>query len=80
MKKTEAITRIRNRFRKRPEWLLIQVVKMDEETTTPLVGRLLAHSPDREAIYRRSAQIRGGFLMIEHSSPSLPPEHYAFAF
>ena len=73
---SQPIERIRKKFRN--EWLLIRVVKLDETTTTPLTGRLLAHSPDRNLIYRRSLAYKG-MILIDHSADKLP-EGYAVAF
>ena len=49
--KKERIDAIRKRYRN--QWLLIAVDKMDEDATIPVVGHLLAHSKDRDEIYKR---------------------------
>lgn len=73
---TQPIETIRKKFPK--EWLLIKVVKIDDATTTPLTGRLLAHSPNRDVIYRKSLSYKG-LIFIDHSEDKLP-EGYAVAF
>ena len=49
--KKERIETIRKRYSN--EWLLIGVDEMDEVTTTPICGHLLAHSKDRDEIYKK---------------------------
>ena len=78
MKRSEKIENIRKRFRKRPEWLLIRVSRMDDSTTTPISGQLLAHSSDRDLIFKKSVSQKG-LVMIDHSQNKLP-EGYAIAF
>lgn len=65
------IDTIRKRFRK--EWLLIAVDKMDEATTTPLTGHLIAHSPVRDEIYKKSMSYKGHAL-IDFSEDKLPKD------
>ncbi|MFH1829294.1 MAG: hypothetical protein ABH871_00760 [Pseudomonadota bacterium] len=50
--KIENIEKIRSRFDH--EWLLIAIDEVDKETSVPLRGRLLFHSPRREDIYEAS--------------------------
>ena len=52
--KVQKIENIRKRFKH--EWLLIAVDQMDEATSTPLAGRLLAHSPDPMEIHKVAMQ------------------------
>ena len=52
--KTQKIENIRKQFRH--EWLLIAVDQIDETTTTPLTGHLLAHSPDPLEIHKVAMQ------------------------
>jgi hypothetical protein len=47
----EAIDAIRRRFR--DEWLLIAIEEIDQLTTIPLRGRLIAHSPTRDPLATR---------------------------
>ena len=54
--KIQKIEDIRKQFRH--EWLLIAVDKMDDATTTPLTGRLIAHSPDPLEIHKVAMQRR----------------------
>ncbi len=68
--KNQAIEQIRKRFRR--EWLLIAVDKVDEATTTPQRGRLLAHSPRREEIDRASIKYPKPALVV-FSEDALPP-------
>ena len=69
---------IKNEFHKHPEWLLIKVTKMDDGTTLPVSGQLLAHSTDRDTIYKKSLAHKG-LIYIDHSSDKLP-KGYAVAF
>ena len=76
--KIEKIETIKKKFHR--EWLLIAVKKVDESTTTPLTGRLIAHSPHRDEVYRillKSPHIRK--VLVEYSEDSFP-EGYAAAF
>lgn len=74
--RTQKIETIRKRFRR--EWLLIAVDKMDESTTTPLTGRLLAHSPHRDEIYSKEMNYKGHILTV-YSEDGFP-KGYAAAF
>jgi hypothetical protein len=78
-KQSQPIEKILKRFRKCPEWLLIRVDEIDESTTTPLTGRLLAHHPNRDVIYRKSLDYKRLTLLIDHPEEKLP-EGYAVAF
>ena len=76
--KSQKIESIKKKFRR--EWLLIAVDKFDETTTTPLTGRLLAHSPHRNEVWATLKKIRRPKLpLIEYSEDNLP-EGYAAAF
>lgn len=74
--RSQKIEKIRSHFRR--EWLLIAVDKMDERTTTPLTGRLIAHSRNKDEIYKKETKRRGNTLTI-YSDEGLP-EGYAAAF
>ncbi|MFH1653674.1 MAG: hypothetical protein ABIE74_06425 [Pseudomonadota bacterium] len=50
--KTESVEKIRSRFDH--EWLLIAVDEVDEATSTPTKGHLIAHSPRKEEIHEES--------------------------
>ena len=71
------IDQIRRRYKR--EWLLIAVQDLDETTTTPRRGRLLAHSKDREAIYDRLLRTRVRLPLVTYSEDA-PPKGYAVAF
>lgn len=71
------IDAIRRRYRN--EWLVIRVTKFDKATTTPLAGRVLVHSPDRDVIFRKSMRYRG-LVMVDHANSGRLPKGYAAAF
>lgn len=70
------IERLRKRYKR--EWLLIDVRETDQRTTTPLRGRLLAHSPHRDEIDRASITYPKPALVV-FSEDTFPPG-YAAAF
>ena len=74
--KSQRIANIRKKFRN--EWLLIKVDKVDSATTTPISGHLLAHSPNRDKIYKKSISCKG-LALIDYSEDKLP-KGYAIAF
>lgn len=74
---SQSIEAIRRRYKR--QWLLIAVQKFDESSTTPLAGRLLAHSKSREEIYDRLLQTRAPLPLVTYSEDS-PPKGYAVAF
>lgn len=62
------------------EWLLIDVDKLDPFTTTPLSGKLVAHSSHREDIYQRlMKRPKAKKLLVEYSQDTFP-KGYAAAF
>lgn len=76
--KSQKIETIKERFHR--EWLLIAVDKVDESTTTPISGRVIAHSPHREDIYQmliKPPKVKK--LLVEYSEDSFP-KGYAAAF
>lgn len=77
--KIEKINTIKKRFHR--EWLLIAVAKIDKLTTTPISGKIIAHSPRRDEIYRKlfSLKKRRWLPMVEYSEDKLP-KGYAAAF
>ena len=77
--KRDAPVRI-ERFRRAfpNEWLLVQVERFDPRTTTPLTGRLVAHSKTRNPLERRAAHMKG-LIYLVHGSDTLP-QGYAAAF
>ncbi len=76
--KSELIENIRNRFQKKPEWLLIRVTRVNPKTSIAVNGRLLAHHPEREEILRASLKYKGS-IMIDCSVKKLP-QNYAVVF
>jgi len=76
MPRYEPIEKLKKRFRR--EWLLIAVDKMDEATTTPLTGRLLAHSPHRDEVYRASRKYKGDAYLT--CTPDMLPRDVAIIF
>lgn len=77
MKVQEALTldEIQRQFR--DEWVLMEVLEEDE-LGQPVRGRVLAHSPDRDEIYRRQAQLRGDLAIVY--AGELPRKGFAVAF
>lgn len=74
--KSQKIEGIRKKFHR--EWLLIVIDKMDESTTIPLTGRLLAHSPHRDEIDRLDLKYKRHTLTV-YSEDEFP-KGYAAAF
>ena len=74
--RTFSISQLRGRYKR--EWLLIALEEMDEATTTPLRGRLLAHSPHRDDVDRASIKYPKPALVV-FSEDTFPPG-YAAAF
>ena len=73
---SESIEQLRRRFHR--EWLLIAVDDVDEATTTPQRGRLLAHSPHRDELYAKERRV-GGLTLTVYSEDQLP-QGFAAAF
>ena len=68
---SQKINTIKRRFPK--EWLLISLDKIDEATTTPISGRLIAHSPHRYEVYAKLLAIkRKRPVLVEYSEDTLP--------
>ena len=74
--KSEGIEKIKSRFKH--EWLLIKIDRMDVSSTTPVSGHLIAHSPLRDEIYKKSIRAKG-ITLIDYSDNALP-KGYAVAF
>ena len=74
--RSQPVERLRKRFHR--EWLLIAVDRFDRRTTTPLSGRLLAHSKLRDPLEKRAAQTKG-LVYLVFGSDALP-QGYAAAF
>ena len=60
VKGVEAISKLKRRYPK--EWLLLSNVVADE-LTRPIKGKLVAHSRNRDDIYDRLRDVRGGFAI-----------------
>ncbi len=74
--KSNKIESIKKQFRH--EWLLIAVDAMDESTTTPLTGRLLAHSPHRDEVYKKLLSGKRKWpVLVSYSEDTLPKGHVA---
>jgi len=76
--KSEKIKTIKKRYSH--EWLLIAVDKIDDSTTTPVSGTVVAHSPRRDEIYKKLTQpLEVKKLLLEYSEDTFP-EGFAAAF
>ncbi|GEM_PF-968416 len=76
--KPESITVMKRRHPH--EWLLIAVARVDRDSSTPLSGRLIAHSADRAAIYQRlQSRAAPRRALIEFADDTFP-KGYAAAF
>lgn len=56
------------------EWLLIAEPELDEELKV-IRGEILAHSKDRDEVYRTLRKMRGRSFAIEYNGE--PPEDFA---
>ncbi len=74
--KVEKIETIKKKFKN--EWLLIEVTEIDKATTKCIKGKLVAHSPDRDKIYKKSISYKG-LTLIDYSEDKLP-KGYAIIF
>ncbi len=54
--KSQKIETIRKRFPK--EWLLIEVTETDKSTDTSSKGKLIAHDPQRDIIYKKMISVK----------------------
>ena len=77
MQRSQSIEQIRHRYK--GEWLLISVDDLDQATTTPRRGRLLAHSKDRDALYDQLLRRKVKLPLVTYSEDQ-PPKGYAVAF
>jgi len=75
--RSQKIETLRKKFHK--EWLLIEIDRFDETTTTPLTGKLLAHSKNRDEIYKKQMDYKKSLICICYSEDKLP-QGYALAF
>ncbi|MDP3042519.1 MAG: hypothetical protein Q8N62_07380 [Candidatus Omnitrophota bacterium] len=76
--KIENIEKIKRKFHR--EWLLIAVDKVNESTTTPISGRLMAHSPHRDEIYKKLLSLKHRRNILVECSEDKLPKGYAAAF
>ncbi len=76
--KIENIEKIKKRFHR--EWLLIAVDKIDEATTTPITGKLIAHSPHRDEVYRKLFSLKRRRNILVECAEDRLPKGYAAAF
>jgi len=67
---------IKKRYPK--EWVLVKVGKVDDATTTPLSGHLIAHSKNRDEIYKKMMPLKGKILVM--FTEDKLPKGYAIAF
>jgi hypothetical protein len=74
MKRAPPIGQIRRRYKR--EWLLIALEEMDRTTTTPLRGRVVAHSPHRDEIDRASVKYPKPAVVV-FSEDTFPPGYTA---
>ena len=58
--RVQEIAKLKQRYPN--EWLLLTNVVADEQTR-PIKGKLMAHSKNRDEIYDRLSQLRGGFAI-----------------
>ena len=58
--------------------MLIKVDKMDESTTTPISGYLIAHTKIKDEIYKRMMKTKGRVLVM--FTEDKLPKGYAIAF
>jgi len=62
------------------EWLLIAVDKIDETTTTPISGKLIAHSPRRDEVYRKLLSFKRKWPVLVAYSEDTMPKGFVAAF
>jgi len=74
--RVEKIETIKKRFANKKVWMLIDVTEYDKSTTTPVRGRLLAHSPDPDEIDRVAMKERSPkrMLMTACSDERIPED------
>ncbi len=64
MEEIMSIQEMRSRYP--AEWLLIAYTELDEEMNV-IRGEVLAHSPDRDEIYRQLLLMKGKSVAIEYA-------------
>lgn len=75
--KSEKIETIKKRFHR--EWLLIVLDRVDEDTTIPISGRLIAHSPHRDEVYQDLLKYpkKRKRVLVEYSEDCFPKGYVA---
>ena len=76
--KSQKIETIKKQYHR--EWLLVAVDKEDEATTTPLTGRLIAHSPHRDEIYGKLVSLKRKWPVLVSYSEDVMPKGFIAAF
>jgi len=74
--KSEKVENIKKRFKN--EWLLIRVDEV--ENSSPVRGRLIEHSPDRDVIYKKIAKANKKYTVFVTYSTDKLPKGYIAAF
>ena len=77
--RSERIEKMRRRFKARPEWLLIEVRKKDHYNQS-IAGKLLAHSPVRDEIYKKLITVKSRYPVAVKYSETRLPKGVAVAF
>lgn len=72
--KSQPIESLRKQFQR--EWLLIAINRFNPRTTSPITGRLLAHSKPRDPLEKRAAQTNE-FVYLVFGSDTFPQGHVA---
>ncbi len=75
MNETLTFDEIKSRYA--PDWVLIGDLDTDE-TLEILAGRVLFHSPDRDAVYRKATELRPGRFACRYLGEV--PEDMVFLF
>ena len=75
--KSQKIEKLKKSFHR--EWLLIAIDQLDETTTTPISGKLIAHSPHRDEIYQQliKKSPKTKKILVEYSEDSFPKGYVA---
>ena len=63
MDETLTIAEIEARYA--PDWVLIAEPQTDEDLSLR-AGKVLFHSPDRDAVYRKARELRPGRFAVRH--------------
>jgi hypothetical protein len=74
----EKIEDIKKRIKN--EWLLIRVTEYDKTTSTSKKGRLIAHNPNRDTIYKKLISVKGKSPVLVDYSEHKPSKDIAVIF